>query len=65
VGLPKAIQFEDSNLLSKYSLMDLIINEYSTSAITIKLAPYAYERLANDSDILALLSSHPNISIAQ
>lgn len=64
-GLSKSIQFEDSNLLSKYSLMNLIINEYSTLEITIKLAPYAYERLANDSDILELLSSHPNISIAQ
>ena len=54
-----------STLLSKESLLYLINNEAATSAITITLAPYAYERLANDADVVAALANHPNISIAQ
>jgi hypothetical protein len=54
-----------SALLSKESLLYLINNEAATSAITIKLASYAYERLANDADIVAALAAHPNISISQ
>ena len=52
-------------LLSKESLLYLINNEAATSAITIKLASYAYTRLANDPDIVAALANHPNVSIAQ
>ena len=51
--------------LSKESLLYLINNEAATSAITIKLASYAYTRLANDTDIVTALSNHPNITIAQ
>jgi hypothetical protein len=51
--------------LSKESLLYLINNEAATSAITIKLASYAYTRLANDADIVAALAAHPNISISQ
>ena len=60
-----AYQLNNSSLLSKESLLYLINNEAATSAITIKLAPYAYERLANDADIVAALANHPNISISQ
>ena len=60
-----AYQLNYSYLLSKDSLLYLINNEASTSAITIKLAPYAYTRLANDADIVAALAAHPNISISQ
>ena len=55
----------DSSLLSKESLLYIINNEAATSAITIKLASYAYERLVTDSDIVAALTSHPNISLAK
>jgi surface protein len=58
-------QLNNSALLSKESLLYLINNEAATSAITIKLAAYAYTRLANDPDIVAALANHPNISIAQ
>ena len=54
-----------ANLLSKESLLYLINNEAATSAITIKLASYAYTRLSNDADIVAALAAHPNISISQ
>ena len=54
-----------SQHLSKASLLYIINNEAATSAITIKLASYAYTRLAEDADILAALANHPNISIAQ
>ena len=60
-----AYQLNNSPLLSKESLLYLINNEVATSAITIKLASYAYSRLANDADIVAALANHPNISIAQ
>ena len=60
-----AYQFISSTLLSKESLLYLINNEAATSAITIKLAAYAYTRLANDADIVAALAAHPNISISQ
>ena len=58
-------QLNNSALLSKESLLYLINNSIATSAITIKLASYAYTRLANDPDIVAALANHPKISIAQ
>jgi L-aspartate oxidase len=61
----KAYQLNYSALLSKESLLYIIENEAATSAITIKLASYAYERLANDADIVAALANHPNISILE
>jgi hypothetical protein len=60
-----AFQLDYSKLLSKESLLYIINNEASTSAITIKLASYAYTRLANDPDVVAALSNHPNISLAK
>ena len=60
-----AYQLNDATLLSKESLLYLINNEAATSAITIRLASYAYTRLANDADIVAALANHPNISISQ
>ena len=61
----KTYQLNNSALLSKESLLYLINNEAATSAITIKLASYAYTRLATDADIVAALAAHPNISISQ
>jgi surface protein len=60
-----AYQLNNSALLSKESLLYIINNEAATSAITIKLASYAYTRLANDADIVAALTAHSNISISQ
>ena len=60
-----AYQLSASALLSKESLLYLINNEAATSAITIKLASYAYTRLATDADVVAALAAHPNISISQ
>ena len=60
-----AYQLNTATLLSKSSLLYLINNEAANSAITIKLASYAYERLANDPDIVAALANHPNISISK
>ena len=52
-------------LLTKDSLLYLINNEAATSAITIKLASYAYDKWATDPDIVAALANHPNISISK
>ena len=60
-----AYQLNNSALLSKESLLYLINNSAATSAITIKLATYAYTRLSTDADIVAALAAHPNISIAK
>ena len=60
-----AYDLSKANLLSKESLLFLINNEAATSAITIKLASYAYTRLAEDSDVVAALANHPNISISK
>jgi surface protein len=58
-------KLNDSALLSKESFLYLINNEAATSAITIKLASYAYTRLAEDADVVAALANHPNISLAK
>ena len=60
-----AYKFSNSSFLSKESLLYLINNEAATSAITIILASHAYERLANDADVVAALANHPNISISK
>ena len=60
-----AYQLNNATKLSKESLLYIINNEAATSAITIKLASYAYTRLANDADVVAALANHPNISISQ
>ena len=57
-------QLNKSTLLSKESLLYLINNEASTSAITITLASYAYTRLSTDADIVEALTAHPNVSLA-
>jgi hypothetical protein len=60
-----AYDLSKANLLSKESLLYIINNEVATSAITIKLASYAYTRLANDADVVAALANHPNISLSK
>ena len=60
-----AYQLNYSALLSKDSLLYLINNEAATSAVTIKLASYTYDKWATDADVVAALANHPNISIAK
>ena len=60
-----ACDLSRANLLSKESLLYIINNEAATTAITIKLASYAYTRLAEDADVVAALANHPNISISK
>lgn len=60
-----AYQVNNSTLLSKESLLYLINNEASESAITIRLATYAYDRWSTDPDVVAALANHPNISLAK
>ena len=64
-NLKKSLSLNTSSLLSKDSLLYIINNEAATEPITITLASYAYERLAEDADIIAALAAHPNISLAQ
>ena len=61
----KAYKLNDSDLLSKESLLYIINNEAATSAITIQIDPYTYTRFSTDPAIVAALAAHPNISIAQ
>ena len=60
-----AYELPTSPNLSKESLLYIINNEAATSAIIIRLASYAYTRLAEDADIVAALAAHPNISISK
>ena len=60
-----AYDLSKATKLSKDSLLYIINNEAATSAITIKLATYTYEKLAEDADIVAALANHPNISLAK
>ena len=64
-GVAEALQLNSSALLSKESLLYIINNEATTSAITITLESNAYTRLANDPDIVEALANHPNITIAK
>ena len=63
--LTKDCQLEYTAVLRKASLLYIINNEAATSAITISLHPYAYERLANDADVLAALTKHPRLSLVE
>lgn len=60
-----AYQLNNSAILSKDSLLYIINNEAATSAITVKLATYAYDKWATDADVVAALANHPNISLAK
>ena len=63
IRLKASIYLGDSPLLSKQSLLELIQNAEPASAITITLHAEAYARLANDADILAVLTAQPNITL--
>lgn len=63
-GLPRNLDVSASALLSKESMLYIINNEAATEAITITLHAYAYQRLAEDADIIEALNNHPLISLA-
>ena len=63
-GIKANCSLANSPLISKDTLL-FAINNAATNAITLTLHSYAYERLANDADILEALANHPNISLAK
>ena len=64
VDLKKNISISNSPFLSNESILFLIENESSSSAITITLHPDAYARATADADIIAALGQHKNIELA-
>lgn len=60
-----ALQVNKTSLFNKESLLYIINNEAATSAITITLSSYIYDKYVNDADVVAALANHPNISIAK
>ncbi len=63
-GLSNNIEFSDSRVISKASILYIVNNAVpTTSAITITLHPDAYARLADDADIVAALEAQPLISL--
>ena len=64
-NIKASITFANSFLLSKESLLYMINNEASTSAITITVNANTYTLYAEDEDVLAALANHPNISLAK
>lgn len=63
-GLSNNIEFSDSRVISKASILYIVNNAVpTTSAITITLHPDAYARLADDAEIVAALEAQPLISL--
>lgn len=63
-GIKINITLSESPNLSSKSILYMIQNEASTSAITITLHPDAYARAMADAEIVAALETHTNISLA-
>lgn len=63
-GLNTSLNIGDSSLLTKESLLYIINNEAATSAITITLSSYCYNKYKDDAEVTAALSAHPNVSLA-
>lgn len=57
------ISFSDSPLISKECITYIIRNSVPSSAITITLHPDAYNRLKDDTDIIAALESQPLVTL--
>ena len=65
INLAINIDFTDSPLLSKESIVHLISNATPSSPITITLHPTAYAMATADQEIQAELEKQPNISLAE
>ena len=62
-GLNTNILLNSTAYLEKESLIYLLLNTSTTSAISITLHPDAYARLADDTDIVAALEAQPLVSL--
>lgn len=62
--LKASIDLSATYLLEKSSLLYMIENAAPTSAITITLSAYCYNKFSNDADVLAALSAQPLVSLA-
>ncbi len=63
-NLKKSIDVYSTSLLEKSSLLYTIENVVPTSAITITLSAYCYNKYSNDPDVVAALSAQPLVSLA-
>lgn len=63
-NLKLSIDISATSLLEKSSLIYMIENAAPTSAITITLSAYCYNKFSNDADVLAALSAQPLVSLA-
>lgn len=63
-GIKINFSVPNSSRLSVASVLYMIQNEASTSAITITLHATAYARALTDADVQAALAAHPNVSLA-
>ena len=62
-SLKASISMSDCKNISKDSVLYMISNASTISAITITLHPDAYDRLADDAEILAALEAQPLVSL--
>ena len=63
-NLKISVDVSATSLLEKSSLLYMIENAAQTSAITITLSAYCYNKYNNDPDVLAALSAQPLVSLA-
>lgn len=63
-NLKLSIDISATSLLEKSSLLYMIQNAAPTSAITITLSAYCYNKYSNDPDVVAALSAQPLVSLA-
>ncbi len=63
-NLKISVDVSATSLLEKSSLLYMIENAAPTSAITITLSAYCYDKFSNDPDVVAALSAQPLVSLA-
>lgn len=63
-NLKISVDVSATSLLEKSSLLYMIENAAPTSAITIALSVYCYDKFSNDPDVVAALSAQPLVSLA-
>ena len=63
-NLKISVAVSATSLLEKSSLLYMIENAAPTSAITITLSAYCYDKFSNDPDLVAALSAQPLVSLA-
>ena len=63
-NLKISVAVSATSLLEKSSLLYMIENAAPTSAITITLSAYCYDKFSNDPDVVAALSAQPLVSLA-